>query len=389
MHSLLLALLALLHVLAQARPVAQLLSPFGTPLPGRGPLLELLGADTRIQPGPSAADLQIHTRTTVFSRTQSLALHAVGDIASAATSATSASQRAWFYYISAYFGRRADNSTTAVQVGDQQVSLTLPAKSGESVTNVQLSPSANLSTVITPQSVAFSPSAPPIQLMANGNNSSVPFSIISDIDDTIRHTEVLDKRRALENTFINPFQPTDHFPAFYATLQQSLQLPTSSSGAGADVSFHYVSGGPVQLATPLQEWLRNESYPSGSLALRNLNPLVSTDFWTGTQGFKVATITRLMQRYPGRRWVLIGDSGEVDPETYGKVYAAAPPAVQDNIRCIYIRKVTGTNAAKEAVKNTDQRFQQALGQVPKAKWATFFDPREVQGADIQGGKCTL
>ncbi len=64
-----------------------------------------------------------------------------------------------------------------------------------------------------------------------------------------------------------------------------------------------------------------------------------------------------------RSMVLVGDSGEIDPEIYGNVARMYPI----RIRRIFIR----------AVKNetgTEERFLKAFKDVPREKWMVFNDP---------------
>ncbi len=64
-----------------------------------------------------------------------------------------------------------------------------------------------------------------------------------------------------------------------------------------------------------------------------------------------------------RTLVLIGDSGERDPEIYGNVARMYPKRV----RRIFIRAVKGE-------KDNDERFLKAFKDVPREKWMIFTDP---------------
>jgi phosphatidate phosphatase APP1 len=56
----------------------------------------------------------------------------------------------------------------------------------------------------------------------------------------------------------------------------------------------------------------------------------------GTFEHKVSQITKLMERFPGRKFILIGDSGEKDPEIYRQVQSVFGAQVQE----IIIRDLT-------------------------------------------------
>ena len=142
-------------------------------------------------------------------------------------------------------------------------------------------------------------------------------SVISDIDDTIKVTQIPAGLRVVaQNTFYRDFVSTTELAAVYEAL------------AGAPV--HYVSGGPWQLYRPLARFLVEGRHPEGSFHMKRLtggirSPVTSLEnlarFATpgGTVEHKTAEIARIMERFPGRTFVLIGDSGERDPEIYRDV----------------------------------------------------------------------
>jgi Uncharacterized conserved protein (DUF2183) len=72
-----------------------------------------------------------------------------------------------------------------------------------------------------------------------------------------------------------------------------------------------------------------------------------------TLGFKLDAIDRLMRLFPKRRFVLVGDSGELDPEVYAKLVARFPGQVV----AILIRDVRG-----ESLESP--RFVKLFGSLP-------------------------
>jgi hypothetical protein len=154
-------------------------------------------------------------------------------------------------------------------------------------------------------------------------------SVISDIDDTIKVTEIpAGAKRVVANTFFKDFVPAPGMAAMYRQW----------NGA----SFHYVSGGPWQLYGPLSGFLfgAQAGFPEGSFHMKNARKnLFSGDGWHDlsalvtnenlTYELKVAQIAELMQRFPGRRFILVGDSGERDPEVYRAIAKSFPAQVQE------------------------------------------------------------
>src|SRR5262245_46252500 len=68
---------------------------------------------------------------------------------------------------------------------------------------------------------------------------STGFTVISDIDDTIKISQVRDKKALLANTFLKEFEPVPEMAALF------------QEWAGAGASFAYVSASPWQLYPPL------------------------------------------------------------------------------------------------------------------------------------------
>jgi len=153
-------------------------------------------------------------------------------------------------------------------------------------------------------------------------------SIISDIDDTIKITELpAGARIVVRNTFFRNFVGA---PEMAATYRQ-----------WSEAAFHYVSGGPWQLYGPLSEFLFNEGgFPEGTFHMKSARKnLLNPDTWNDlkqlvanenhTFDLKVAHIGEIMKRFPTRMFVLIGDSGEKDPEVYRRIKSRFPGQVQE------------------------------------------------------------
>ena len=161
-------------------------------------------------------------------------------------------------------------------------------------------------------------------------------SLISDIDDTIKVTDVPAGRDiVLRNTFCLDFKSAPDMAKMYADL--------------GDVSVHYISGGPEQLFGPLYDFLITGpgGFPEGTFHLkffpknllsgetsRNLKRFVDSSLDV-TYTHKIKEITSLMERFPQRQFILVGDSGEIDPEVYSEIKRKRPNQVKE----IWIRDV--------------------------------------------------
>jgi hypothetical protein len=182
-------------------------------------------------------------------------------------------------------------------------------------------------------------------------------SVISDIDDTIKITQVpAGKATVLRNTFLREFRAADGMRERYRGI-------VSQAAADADVCFHYVSGGPWQLFAPLHEFLiHEEQFPRGTFHMKNLRKNIFesgavrtlTDFAVAgdlaTLDQKVRQITALMIHFPRRKFILIGDSGEKDPEVYRAIRKLFP----DQVVRILIRDVMSDRlAGMELITGSD------------------------------------
>jgi hypothetical protein len=180
-------------------------------------------------------------------------------------------------------------------------------------------------------------------------------SVISDIDDTIKISEVLDHQRLVDNTFLKPFVAVPGMSEAYHRL------------TGSVTAFHFVSSSPWQLYAPLQELADTENFPWATFSLKAIRFRDMTLF----DLFKPGTVTKplqidaLLKQFPNRRFILIGDSGEQDPE----VYAAMDTTNPDQIARIFIRNITN-----ETLNN--QRFKPLVEN--SAKWHLFTDPVDIR-----------
>jgi phosphatidate phosphatase APP1 len=119
-------------------------------------------------------------------------------------------------------------------------------------------------------------------------------------------------------------KPFEGVAAFYRALHQG------ASGSEGNPIF-YVSKSPWNLYVPLVEFLELQGIPAGPLLLRDYGKhlLFAPD------RHKEHGIARILATYPKLKFVLIGDSGEEDPEIYSEIVRRFP----DRIRVIYIRSV--------------------------------------------------
>ena len=184
-------------------------------------------------------------------------------------------------------------------------------------------------------------------------------SIISDIDDTLKHTHVACRRTLLANTFLNEFQSI----AGMADVFRGWAAP--------GVTFHYVSSSPWQLYENLAEHFLAEGLPEGSFHLRwfRLRDHLLRRLLLLRRSGKAAVIKSILKTFPQRQFVLVGDSGERDPEIYGALARKYPAQIAK----VLIREIPGPNASVV-------RFQKAFRELPVGLTQLYREPAEIRDA---------
>jgi len=179
-------------------------------------------------------------------------------------------------------------------------------------------------------------------------------SVISDIDDTIKISAVRDRRALLSNTFLRAFQPVPGMAQFYQAL-----------AASQPAAFHYVAASPWQLYPALAAGVGSSGFPPGTFHLKAFRwkDRSFRSLFSDPAAYKLAVLEPLLRRFPNRRFVLIGDSGEGDPEIYANLARRCPAQVQR----IYIRDVTHEAAVAP-------RYQAAFRDLPAGLWTVFREP---------------
>lgn len=144
------------------------------------------------------------------------------------------------------------------------------------------------------------------------------FFVVSDFDDTVAVSEVLSRRKLVANALLKDETNqavVQGMSAFYACLRENPGKP----------AFALVSGSPIQYATRIGTFLVNHRFPPMGLYLRDLGPKSLTDY--------KQPVIRALLRGLSNKVVLIGDSGEHDPEVYRQITEEFP----DRVLRTYIR----------------------------------------------------
>lgn len=151
-------------------------------------------------------------------------------------------------------------------------------------------------------------------------------SVISDIDDTIKKSSIsMGAREIFRNTFIRDLKDLTvaGVREWYGELHKM------------GVRFHYCSNSPWQLFPVIATFFGLAGLPPGSLHLKQYSGMLQGIFEPVAER-KKGTLDKILRDFPGRRFILVGDSGEADLEVYTDLALANP----GRILAVFIRDVT-------------------------------------------------
>ena len=152
------------------------------------------------------------------------------------------------------------------------------------------------------------------------------FGIVSDIDDTVIHTDATSLVRMLKTVLLENAHvrlPFEGVAAFYGALHRAVN------------PIFYVSSGPWNLYDLLTHVFEIRGIPVGPIFLQDWGLEEGKFVVRAHDDHKREQIDNIVATYPSLGFILIGDSGQRDPEIYADVSARYP----DRIRAIYIRDV--------------------------------------------------
>jgi phosphatidate phosphatase APP1 len=198
----------------------------------------------------------------------------------------------------------------------------------------------------------------------------VPFLVISDFDDTVAVSQVTKPGKLVANALFRDESTQKVVPGmarWYGCL---------GADGGRGPAFALVSGSPVQFVPRVSAFLSRHGFPAFGLYLRDLGP--------GTlSGYKQPIIRDLLKQFP-YPVVLVGDSGEKDPEVYAQIREEFP----GRVRAIYIRDAGRTEDTsrfqdmvlfQEASAAAEHAVQAGLAR--PACISVAFPPAELQAGE--------
>ena len=180
---------------------------------------------------------------------------------------------------------------------------------------------------------------------------STQYAFISDIDDTflISHSSNMRKRLSLLFTRnAHTRKPFEGVVKHYQLLAGAHTRPDEPN------PFFYVSSSEWNLYDYIIEFITVNKLPKGVLLLNTMKRL--RDFLSTGQhghGTKFARIVRVLEAFPKQRFILLGDSSQMDPAIYQSIVEHFP----GRIHAIYIRNIRRRNS--ETVKEMLRKLEES------------------------------
>lgn len=203
-------------------------------------------------------------------------------------------------------------------------------------------------------------------------DSSAKNLIISDVDDTVIETGAAKLWQLLRNTLLENEHTRKLFPGVSKFYQQ---LSAGSTGEENNPLF-YVTSSPWNLREFLLRIFELRGIPRG--------PLFMTDWgldehkWlkAGHEEHKLAAIRHLLDFHGSVPAILIGDSGEKDPEIYSRIVEDYP----GRVTAIFIRDVSASARDEEVA---------ALAKLCKARGVPLHLVADTAAAVLQARALSL
>ena len=161
--------------------------------------------------------------------------------------------------------------------------------------------------------------------------------LVSDVDDTILDTGLTRGLEFLRATLLTDVHERTPLPGA-AALYRAFAEPAD----GPRRPVFYVSTSPWNLHEMLLQFVSMRGFPLGPLLLTDWGPSHAGLFRIGAQAHKIGLVRRLLGEHPRLKLVLVGDSGQEDPEIYAALAREAP----DRVAAIYIRHTTGVDLGR-------------------------------------------
>lgn len=184
--------------------------------------------------------------------------------------------------------------------------------------------------------------------------------VISDIDDTVVPTHATSALRMLRSLFLHNARTRLPFPGV-AAFYRALHLDREGHPANPML---YVSRGPWSLYDLLAEFFGLHGIPVGPvLFLRDWGLSEEGLTRPSPRGHKFKLITAMLDLYDDLPFILVGDSGQMDPEIYAGIVERHP----GRVHAVYIRLARPDQAREQGVLRLAEDLRRAGSELVLAR----------------------
>ncbi|KAG7093448.1 hypothetical protein E1B28_007126 [Marasmius oreades] len=163
---------------------------------------------------------------------------------------------------------------------------------------------------------SVSPLPPTAATSAHVPLTHSPIRVISDIDDTVKHSDIIGGARSVfRNVFVNELEDLviPGMGEWYSEMWKK------------GVRFHYVSNGPFELLPILGDFFAIANLPPGSIKLKSYaGRSLFSGLLSAPAARKRAGVQDILNAFPDSSFILVGDSGEQDLELYTELAKENP-----------------------------------------------------------------
>jgi phosphatidate phosphatase APP1 len=163
------------------------------------------------------------------------------------------------------------------------------------------------------------------------SQTSPPVGVISDIDDTLTDSEITHHAEMLKNVF---FHNTYDVKVFEGAPEALVAVAGKGASLRPTLPVFYLSGSPWALHERISEAFDRVGLPHGVTILRRYSQESLNPFH-----FKHPHLLEIVDSNPGYKWILLGDTGEKDPEVYHTLMEERPGVVD----AVFIHNVSNAN----------------------------------------------
>lgn len=171
--------------------------------------------------------------------------------------------------------------------------------------------------------------------------------IVSDIDDTLVDSFIHDRVLQVRTLMFTAMEKRKA-----VAKMQHLMKDFAAHGAVPI----YLSNSEQNLYPLIYRFLRHNDFPEGPLLLKQMRKLwdvVTNVKFPPENAHKVMALEELMELFPGKKFILMGDNTQHDVS----IYLAAAEKYGDRVRCIIIRKVVEKKSDDALIREARENLQ--------------------------------